>query len=116
MFAILHSLAMFGIDFFRSLRRLEAEKPKWRKSLVNAQDALTIGKTPRAVAVTNAKPTAPRTANTAKDTFSKIIPSVCCLSFGLMGCFRAAIAPRRMSYFVCTAFNFNSSTQTGENW
>jgi hypothetical protein len=59
---------------------------KWRKSLVDAQDALMIGKTSRAVAVTNARPTTPRTANTAKDTFSTVIPRVCCFCFGLMGC------------------------------
>ena len=50
-----------------------AQNAKRRKSLVNAQDALMIGKTPRAVAVTNARPTTPRTANTAKDTFSTIM-------------------------------------------
>ena len=59
---------------------------KRRKSLVNAQDVLMIGKTPRAVAVKYARPTTPRTANVAKDIFSMVIPRVCRLSFGLMGC------------------------------
>jgi hypothetical protein len=46
----------------------------------NAQDALMIGKTSRAVAMKYARPTTPKTANTAKDTFSTVMPS-----FGLMG-------------------------------
>jgi hypothetical protein len=41
----------------------------------NAQDALMIGKTSRAVAMKYARPTTPRTANTAKDTFSTVMPS-----------------------------------------
>jgi hypothetical protein len=42
-----------------------------------------IGKTSRAVAMKYTRPTTPRTANTAKDTFSMVMPS-----FGLMGmCF-----------------------------
>src|SRR5262249_44759702 len=68
----------------------------------NAQDALTIGKTSRAVAMKYARPTTPRTANAAKDTFSTVMPS-----FGTMGMcfsfFSSAIAPHQMSYFVCTA-------------
>jgi hypothetical protein len=47
-----------------------------------------IGKTPRVIAVKYARPTTPKTANTAKDTFSTVMPRVCRLSFGLMGmCF-----------------------------
>ena len=56
-----------------------------------------IGKTPRVVAVKYARPTTPKTANTAKDTFSTVMPRVCRLSFGLMGMcfsfFRSAISP-----------------------
>ena len=62
-----------------------AVSAKRRKSLVNAQDVLMIGKTPRTVAVKYARPTTPRTANTAKDIFSMVISRVCRLSFGLMG-------------------------------
>ena len=52
-----------------------------------------IGKTSRAVAMKYARPTTPKTANTAKDSFSTVMPS-----FGLMGMcflfFRSAIAPQ----------------------
>jgi hypothetical protein len=41
-----------------------------------------IGKTSRVVAMKYARPTTPRTANTAKDTFSTVMPP-----FGLMGIF-----------------------------
>jgi hypothetical protein len=41
-----------------------------------------IGKTSRVVAMKYARPTTLRTANTAKDTFSRAMPS-----FGLMGIF-----------------------------
>jgi hypothetical protein len=78
-----------------------------------------IGKTSRAVAVTNARPTTPRTANTAKDTFSTVIPRVCCLCFGLMGCvlyFQSGNSTPTNVVFRLHSINFNSSTQTGENW
>ena len=80
-----------------------------------------IGKTPRAVAVKYARPTTPRTANVAKDIFSMVIPRVCRLSFGLMGCvfiFPSSSSTQRMSYFVCTALTSTAAhklVKTGEN-
>ena len=88
-------------------------------SLVNAQDALMIGKTPRAVAVKCARPTMPSTAKTAKDTFSTVMPKVCRLSFGLMECvfiFQSSNSTPVDVIFRLHSMNFNSSPQTGENW
>jgi hypothetical protein len=54
-------------------------------------------------------PTTPRTANTAKDTFSTVMPS-----FGLMGIFSDS-TPVELT-FRLHSINFNSSPRTGENW
>jgi hypothetical protein len=83
----------------------------------NAQDALMIGKTSRAVAMKHARPTTPKTANTAKDTFSTAKAS---LGYGdVFSFFRPARAPRSMSYFVCTALTSTAPhklVKTRENW
>jgi hypothetical protein len=72
-----------------------------------------IGKTPRVVAVKSARPKMPSTANTAKDTFSTVMPRVCRLSFGLMGCVFIFQSSNSISRLY--SMNFNSSSQTGEN-
>jgi hypothetical protein len=67
--------------------RAGAGRPRVCARRANAQDALMIGKTSRAVAMKYARPTTPRTANAAKDTFSTVMPS-----FGLMGmCFSFSV-------------------------
>ena len=83
------SVASFGTlgrsraaDFLLWSARAGAGRPRVCARRANAQDALMIGKTSRAVAMKYARPTTPRTANTAKDTFSTVMPS-----FGLMGIF-----------------------------
>ena len=77
-----------------------------------------IGKTPRAVAVKYARPTTPRTANTAKDAFSTVMPS-----FGLMGMcfsfFRSAISPPADVIFrlhSITSTAAHKLVKTGEDW
>jgi hypothetical protein len=61
-----------------------------------------------------ARPTTPRTANTAKDTFSTVMPF-----FGLMGMafhfLDRQYHPRRC-HISSAQHYFNSSPQTGENW
>jgi hypothetical protein len=77
-----------------------------------------IGKTPRVVAVKSARPKMPSTANTAKDTFSTVMPRVCRLSFGLMGCvfiFQSSNSTPVDAISRLYSMNFNSSSQTGEN-
>jgi len=69
-----------------------------------------IGKTSRAVAKKYARPTTPKMANTAKDTFSTVMPSS-----GL----RSAIAPQYNSHFVSTALTSTAAhelVKTGENF
>src|SRR6516162_2060831 len=76
------SVASFGTlgrsraaDFFLWSARAGAGRPRVCARRANAQDALMIGKTSRAVAMKYARPITLRTANTAKDTFSMVMPS-----------------------------------------
>jgi hypothetical protein len=79
----------------------------------NAQDALMIGKTPRVVAMKYARPKTPKTANTAKDTFSTVVPSLG--SWGCVFIFQITKAPVD-AVFRLHSINFNSTPQTGDNW
>jgi hypothetical protein len=54
-------------------------RPRVCARRANAQDTLMIGKTSSAVAMKYARPTTPRRANAAKDTFQPVMPS-----FGLV--------------------------------
>jgi hypothetical protein len=79
----------------------------------NAQDALMIGKTPRAVAMKYDRPTTPKTANTAKDTFSTVVPSLG--SWGCVFIFQTSKSTPVDVIFRLHSINFNSTPQTGEN-
>lgn len=73
-----------------------------------------IGKTPRAVAMKYARPTTPKMANTAKDTFSTAKASLG--SWG--GCvfiFQTSKSTPVDVVFRLHSINFNSTPQTGEN-
>ena len=106
------SVASFGTlgrsraaDFFLWSARAGAGRPRVCARRANAQDALMIGKTSRAVAMKYARPTTPRTANTDKDTFSTVMPS-----FGISNS-----TPVELT-FRLHSINFNSSPRTGESW
>ena len=80
-----------------------------------------IGKTSRAVAMKYARPTTPKTANTAKDTFSTVMPSLgswgCVLgSWGCVFIFQISKNTPVDVVFRLHSINFNSTPQTGENW
>jgi len=79
----------------------------------NAQDALMIGKTSRAVAMKYARQTMPKTANTAKDTFSTVMPSLG--SWGCVFIFQTTKSTPVDVVFGLHSINFNSTPQTGEN-
>jgi hypothetical protein len=72
-----------------------------------------IGKTSRAVAKKYARPTTPKTANTAKDTFSTV-PSLG--SWGCVFIFETSKSTPADVVFGLHSINFNSTPQTGENW
>src|SRR5262245_60403938 len=67
--------AVGAADFFLWSARAGVGRPRVCARRANAQDAPMIGKTSRVVAMKYARPTTPRTANTAKDTFSTVMPS-----------------------------------------
>jgi hypothetical protein len=79
----------------------------------NAQDALMIGKTSRAVAMKYARPTTPKTANTAKDTFSTAKAPLG--SWGCVFIFQTSKSTPVDVLFRLHSINFNSTPQTGEN-
>jgi hypothetical protein len=71
-----------------------------------------IGKTSRAVAMKQARPTTPKTANTAKDTFSTAKASLD--SWGCVFIQTSKSTPVDV-VFRLHSINFNSTPQTGEN-
>jgi hypothetical protein len=73
-----------------------------------------IGKTSRAVAMNYARPKTPKTANTAKDTFSTVMPSLG--SWGCVFIFQTSKSTPVDVVFRLHSIKFNSTPQTRENW
>jgi hypothetical protein len=84
-----------------------------RRCARNAYHELMIGKTSRAVAKKYARPTTPKTANTAKDTFSTVMRPVG--SWGCVFIFQISNSTPADFIFRLHSINFNSTPQTGEN-
>ena len=104
--------AVGAADFFLWSARAGAGRPRVCARRANAQDALMIGKTSRVVAMKYARPTTPRTANTAKDTFFQWS----CRPLDSWGFFQISNSTPVQLTFRLHSINFNSSPRTGENW